>query len=129
MKIKMITNDVIEKYKEIEEFVDSNKQIPLELAWNLEENQEKFKVIVSKFERYKNDIVNKLQKNNVFEVTEDNKTLVKEEHIKEFEKAEKEIDELLKIENEIEISTYEKLKGLPNEVSVKDIRAIKFMLV
>ena len=129
MKIKWTTNEIIEKYKEIEEFVQSDKEIPLELAWNLEENQEEFKAIVEKFERYRADIIQKLQEHNVFETTEDNKTIVREEHIKEFQEANEKIDKLLAIENEIEISTYEKDKGLPKEMSVKDIRAIKFMLV
>lgn len=129
MKIKWTTNEIIEKYKEIEEFVQSDKEIPLELAWNLEENQEEFKAIVGKFERYRADIIQKLQEHNVFETTEDNKTIVREEHIKEFQEANEKVDKLLAIENEIEISTYEKDKGLPKEMSVKDIRAIKFMLV
>lgn len=129
MKIKWTTNEIIEKYKEIEEFVQSDKEIPLELAWNLEENQEEFKAIVEKFERYRADIIQKLQEHNVFETTEDNKTIVREEHIKEFQEANEKVDKLLAIENEIEISTYEKDKGLPKEISVKDIRAIKFMLV
>jgi hypothetical protein len=129
MKIKWTTNEIIEKYKEIEEFVQSDKEIPLELAWNLEENQEEFKAIVEKFERYRADIIQKLQEHNVFETTEDNKTIVREEHIKEFQEANEKVDKLLAIENEIEISTYEKDKGLPKEMSVKDIRAIKFMLV
>ena len=129
MKIKWTTNEIIEKYKEIEEFVQSDKEIPLELAWNLEENQEEFKAIVEKFERYRADIIQKLQEHNVFETTEDNKTIVREEHIKEFQEANEKVDKLLAIENEIEISTYEKDKGLPKEMSVKNIRAIKFMLV
>lgn len=129
MKIKWTTNEIIEKYKEIEEFVQSDKEIPLELAWNLEENQEEFKAIVEKFERYRADIIQRLQEHNVFETTEDNKTIVREEHIKEFQEANEKVDKLLAIENEIEISTYEKDKGLPKEVSIKDIRAIKFMLV
>lgn len=129
MKIKWTTNEIIEKYKEIEEFVQSDKEIPLELAWNLEENQEEFKAIVEKFERYRADIIQKLQEHNVFETTEDNKTIVREEHIKEFQEANEKVDKLLAIENEIEISTYEKDKGLPKEVSIKGIRAIKFMLV
>ena len=129
MKIKWTTNEIIEKYKEIEEFVQSDKEIPLELAWNLEENQEEFKAIVEKFERYRAEIIQKLQEHNVFETTEDNKTIVREEHIKEFQEANEKVDKLLAIENEIEISTYEKDKGLPKEMSVKDIRAIKFMLV
>ena len=129
MKIKWTTNEIIEKYKEIEEFVQSDKEIPLELAWNLEENQEEFKAIVEKLERYRADIIQKLQEHNVFETTEDNKTIVREEHIKEFQEANEKVDKLLAIENEIEISTYEKDKGLPKEMSVKDIRAIKFMLV
>lgn len=129
MKIKWTTNEIIEKYKEIEEFVQSDKEVPLELAWNLEENQEEFKAIVEKFERYRADIIQKLQEHNVFETTEDNKTIVREEHIKEFQEANEKVDKLLAIENEIEISTYEKDKGLPKEMSVKDIRAIKFMLV
>lgn len=129
MKIKWTTNKIIEKYKEIEEFVQSDKEIPLELAWNLEENQEEFKAIVEKFERYRTDIIQKLQEHNVFETTEDNKTIVREEHIKEFQEANEKVDKLLAIENEIEVSTYEKDKGLPKEMSVKDIRAIKFMLV
>ena len=129
MKIKWTTNEIIEKYKEIEEFVQSDKEIPLELAWNLEENQEEFKAIVEKFERYRADIIQKLQEHNVFETTEDNKTIVREEHIKEFQEANEKVDKLLAIENEIEISSYEKDKGLPKEMSVKDIRAIKFMLV
>lgn len=129
MKIKWTTNEIIEKYKGIEEFVQSDKEIPLELAWNLEENQEEFKAIVEKFERYRADIIQKLREHNVFETTEDNKTIVREEHIKEFQEANEKVDKLLAIENEIEISTYEKDKGLPKEMSVKDIRAIKFMLV
>lgn len=129
MKIKWTTNEIIEKYNEIEEFVQNDKEISLELAWNLEENQEKFKAIVEKFDRYRISIIQELQEHNVFEVTEDNKTIIKEECLKEFQKANEEIEKLLTIENEIEISTYEKDKGLPKEMSVKDIRAIKFMLV
>lgn len=129
MKIKWTTNEIIEKYKEIEEFVQNDKEIPLELAWDLEENQEEFKAIVEKFERYRADIIQKLQEHNVFEITEDNKTIVRKEHIKEFQEANEKVDKLLAIENEIEVSTYEKDKGLPKEMSVKDIRAIKFMLV
>ena len=119
MKIKWTTN----------EFVQNDKEIHLELGWDLEEYKDEFKAIVEKFERYRADIIQKLQEHNVFEITEDNKTIVREEHIKEFQEANEKVDKLLAIENEIEVSTYEKDKGLPKEMSVKDIRAIKFMLV
>lgn len=129
MEITMTTSEVINKYQAIEQIISNNEDLPIELAWNIEDNQEEFKHIVDKFEAHRQKLITPLQEKGAFVDNNDGTMTVKEEFREEFLKnVSEEIDKLLLIENSIDIKTCKK-NTLPKQIRVSDLRAIKFMII
>lgn len=124
----MTTLEVIEKYRAIEKLISENENLPIELAWNLEDNQEKFRYIVNKFDTHREKIISPLKNKNAFIDNSDGTMTVKDEFKNEFLQLNDEIDKLLQIKNNIEIKTCKK-EILPTQIKISNLRAIKFMIV
>lgn len=121
------TKTIIELYNAVENFIQKDIELPVQFSWDLETNSETLKCIVEKFERNRSKILTPLHEKNAFENLDNNQIKVKEPYIKEFEQAMKKINEYLTVENEIEIKMVKK-DDIPSSISVKDLRAIKFMI-
>ena len=124
----MTTLEIIEKYRAIEKLISENENLPIELAWNLEDNQEKFRYIVNKFDTHREKIISPLKNKNAFIDNSDGTMTVKDEFKNEFLQLNDEIDKLLQIKNNIEIKTC-KREILPTQIKISNLRAIKFMIV
>lgn len=121
------TRTAIELYNAIEEFIQKDIDLPVQFSWDMETNSETLKHIVEKFERNRSKILAPLQEKNAFENLDNNQIKVKAPYVKEFEEAMKKINEYLTVENEIEVKMVKK-DDIPSSISVKDLRAIKFMI-
>lgn len=121
------TKTIIELYNAVENFIQKDIELPVQFSWDLETNSETLKCIVEKFERNRSKILTPLQEKNAFENLDNNQIKVKAPYVKDFEQAMKKINEYLTVENEIEIKTVKK-EDIPSSISVKDLRAIKFMI-
>ncbi len=128
MEVTMTTLEIIEKYRAIEKLISENENLPIELAWNLEDNQEKFRYIVNKFDTHREKIISPLKNKNAFIDNSDGTMTVKDEFKNEFLQLNDEIDKLLQIKNNIEIKTCKK-EILPTQIKISNLRAIKFMIV
>lgn len=128
MEVTMTTLEIIEKYRAIEKLISENENLPIELAWNLEDNQEKFRYIVNKFDTHREKIISPLKNKNAFIDNSDGTMTVKNEFKNEFLQLNDEIDKLLQIKNNIEIKTCKK-EILPTQIKISNLRAIKFMIV
>lgn len=128
MEVTMTTLEIIEKYRAIEKLISENENLPIELAWNLEDNQEKFRCIVNKFDTHREKIISPLKNKNAFIDNSDGTMTVKDEFKNEFLQLNDEIDKLLQIKNNIEIKTCKK-EILPTQIKISNLRAIKFMIV
>lgn len=128
MEVTMTTLEIIEKYRAIEKLISENENLPIELAWNLEDNQEKFRYIVNKFDTHREKIISPLKNKNAFIDNSDGTMTVKDEFKNEFLQLNDEIDKLLQIKNSIEIKTCKK-EILPTQIKISNLRAIKFMIV
>lgn len=128
MEVTMTTLEIIEKYRAIEKLISENENLPIELAWNLEDNQEKFRYIVNKFDMHREKIISPLKNKNAFIDNSDGTMTVKDEFKNEFLQLNDEIDKLLQIKNNIEIKTCKK-EILPTQIKISNLRAIKFMIV
>ena len=127
MKIKLKTQEVLEKYNLIEEFIKKDINIPVQFAWNLEDNQEKFKTVVDRFEKHRQELLQPLNDKGAFQPTDDNRMAVKNEYIKEFNEVTKKLNDYIMTDNELEIKTVSK-DQIPDMISSKDLRAIRFMI-
>lgn len=127
MNITLKTSEVLEKYNAIEEFIKKDISIPIQFAWNIEDNQEKFKVIVERFEKHRQELLKPLQEKGAFQSTEDGKTIIKNEYINDFQDINNKLNEYLNTDNELNIKTA-KREDMPNIISPKDLRAVRFML-
>ena len=128
MEVTMTTLEIIEKYKKKKKLISENENLPIELAWNLEDNQEKFRYIVNKFDTHREKIISPLKNKNAFIDNSDGTMTVKDEFKNEFLQLNDEIDKLLQIKNNIEIKTCKK-EILPTQIKISNLRAIKFMIV
>ena len=126
MKIKIKTSKVVENFNDISDFLKKDIALPKQIIWDLDENYEVFHHIVHKFDTYRNKILEPLNEKHAFEQLEDGKIKVKEKFMEEFIEADKEINEYLNTENEIEIKMINK-KDLPDNISFKDWKALKIM--
>lgn len=127
MKKTINTKTAIELYNAIEEFIQKDIDLPVQFAWDMETNSETLKHIVEKFERNRAKILTPLREKDAFEDIDNNQIKIKAPYVKEFEQAMKKINEYLTVENEIEIKTVKK-EDIPSSISVKDLRAVKFMI-
>lgn len=128
MEVTMTTMEIIEKYQAIEKLISEDENLPIELAWNLEDNQEEFKRIINKFDTHREKIISPLKKKDAFIDNSDGTMTVKNEFKDEFLKLNDEINKLLQIKNNIEIKTC-KREILPAQMKISNLRAIKFMIV
>ena len=126
MIIKKTTEEVINIYYGIENFIKKDVEMPRNFVWYLEENQEKLHSIVHRFEKLRDKKLEPLKEKGAFEQAENEQIKVKAEYVDEFLKIEAELQELLDIENEIDIKTVCK-NDVPEKISNKDWNAIKFM--
>ena len=127
MKKTINTKTAIELYNAIEESIQTDFDLPVQFAWDMETNSETLKHIVEKFERNRAKILTPLREKDAFEDIDNNQIKIKAPYVKEFEQAMKKINEYLTVENEIEIKTVKK-EDIPSSISVKDLRAVKFMI-
>lgn len=127
MKTTIKTGEVLERYSAIEEFIKKDISIPAQFAWNLEDNQERFKAVAERFEKHRQELLQPLQQKGAFKPTDDGRTVIKNEYIEEFNDICKKLDDFLLTENEFEIKTVPK-NDVPEMISPKDLRAIKFMI-
>lgn len=127
MNKKFLTKNVLQIYSDLESFINKDIDLPIQFAWDLEDNAEKLKSIVEKFYRHRDKIMQPLLDKNIFEEINNNQIKVKKPYIKDFEKANEEINKYMETENELEIKTVSK-NDIPKSISVKDLRAIKFMI-
>lgn len=127
MNKKFLTKNVLQIYSDLESFINKDIDLPIQFAWDLEDNAEKLKLIVEKFYRHRDKIMQPLLDKNIFEEINNNQIKVKKPYIKDFEKANEEINKYMETENELEIKTVSK-NDIPKSISVKDLRAIKFMI-
>lgn len=128
MKVNMKTSEVIELFENISEFLKKDIALSKQTIWDLDENYETLNHIVKKFETHRAKIIEPLNEKHAFEQLEENKIKVKDEFIEEFMEIDKEINEYLNTDNEIEIKTVSK-KDLPDTFSFKDWKALKFMCI
>ena len=128
MKINMKTSEVIKIFEDISEFLKKDIALPKQMIWDLDENYENLHHIVDKFEKHRKKLIEPLNEKHAFEEIESNKIKVKEEFMEDFMKIDKEINEYLDTENELEIKTANK-KDLPETFSFKDWKALKFMCI
>lgn len=127
MKKTLLTNEVLEIYFGIEEFVKKDINLPVQFAWDLEDNSNTLKAIVSKFEHHRDELLSSLKEKDAFEPLENNVFKVKKPYEEEFKKISQEIENYANTKNEIEIKTVCK-DEIPDSISVKDLRALKFMI-
>lgn len=127
MKQNYKTIEIIEMHNALEHFIEKDILLPISLAWIIDDNYEELKKIVIKFEKHREKKIKPLNDKNAFEMSENNKIIVKEKYLDEFKKISEEINSLLNIDNEIEIKIA-KRSDIPTVISNKDLRAIKFMI-
>ncbi len=128
MKINMKTSEVVNIFEDISNFLKKDIRLPKQVIWDIDENYEILQHISNKFETYRSKIISPLNEKGAFEKTEDGQIMVKNEFMGEFIEADKEISEYLNTDNEFEIKTINK-KDLPDTLSFKDWKALKFMCV
>ena len=124
MIIKKTTEEVINIYYGIENFIKKDVEMPRNFVWYLEENQEKLHSIVHRFEKLRDKKLEPLKEKGAFEQAENEQIKVKAEYVDEFLKIEAELQELLDIENEIDIKTVCK-NDVPEKISNKDCVQMK----
>lgn len=127
MKKELKTSEAINIYYALEEFIQKDIALPTQFTWDLDDNIEVLKNIVVKFEKYRTKLLQPLNDEKAFEQLENGDIKVKNEYSKEFVSVTEEINKYLDTLNEIEIKLIDK-KSLPDILSVKDLRALRFML-
>lgn len=125
--MKLTTLKIVEAYDSLKKLYESDFKFPTHIAWNLDENFEKFEVIVNRFNKERDKLLAPLRNENAFMDIGDGKIQCKQEYLPEFKKVMDEIDAFLQLENDIYIITIGK-SFLPSEMSLHDLRSIKFMI-
>lgn len=120
--------EILEIYQKVEEFVKEDKELPAQFTWNLEENEDRFKAVVTRFEKHRNELFSSLNDKGAFINNEDGTTTIKSEFIEEFKTANEKLKHFLELQETINIKTCSKDDVLPENISAKNLRAIKFML-
>lgn len=125
MNIK--TKEAIELYNNLEEFIKKDISLPAQCVWDMEDNSESLKKIVDKFNNMSNKMLKPLRDANAFTALDDGQVKIEKEYVDEFKKVNDELAKFLETDNEIEIKMISK-SDLPSTLSVKDIRALRFMV-
>lgn len=124
MNIK--TKEAIELYNNLEEFIKKDINLPAQCVWEIEDNSDILKGIVNKYKNISSKLLQPLKEKNAFEQN-DERIMIKNEYIDEFNEINSSLEEYLDTDNEV---TFKKIKrdALPTTLSVRDIRALKFMI-
>ena len=125
MNIK--TKEAIELYNNLEEFIKKDIDLPAQCVWDMEDNSEKKKKVVDKFNNMSNKMLQPLRDANAFTALDNGNVKVEKEYVDEFKKVNDELSKFLETDNEIDIKMISK-SDLPSTLSVKDIRALRFMV-
>ncbi len=124
----MKTGECVELYNRLGEFISKDIDLPLQMAWDLDDNYEALKKVNEKFEKKQAELLKPLQEKGAFEPVGDKGNFkVQPEYKDEFTAAMEKINGLLGTENEITIKKA-KRDDLPGTISAKDLRALKFMI-
>ena len=125
MNIK--TKEAIELYNNLEEFIKKDIDLPAQFVWDMEDNSEALKKVVDKFNNMSNKMLQPLRDANAFTALDNGNVKVEKEYVDEFKKVNDELAKFLETDNEIDIKMISK-SDLPSTLSVKDIRALRFMV-
>ena len=125
MNIK--TKEAIELYNNLEEFIKKDIDLPAQCVWDMEDNSEALKKVVDKFNNMSNKMLQPLRDANAFTALDNGNVKVEKEYVDEFKKVNDELSKFLETDNEIDIKMISR-SDLPYTLSVKDIRALKFMV-
>lgn len=125
MNIK--TKEAIELYNNLEEFIKKDIDLPAQCVWDMEDNSEALKKVVDKFNNMSNKMLQPLRDANAFTALDNGNVKVEKEYVDEFKKVNDELSKFLETDNEIDIKMISK-SDLPSTLSVKDIRALRFMV-
>lgn len=125
MNIK--TKEAIELYNNLEEFIKKDIDLPAQCVWDMEDNSETLKKVVDKFNNMSNKMLQPLRDANAFTALDNGNVKVEKEYVDEFKKVNDELSKFLETDNEIDIKMISK-SDLPSTLSVKDIRALRFMV-
>ena len=125
MNIK--TKEAIELYNNLEEFIKKDIDLPAQCVWDMEDNSEALKKVVDKFNNMSNKMLQPLREANAFTALDNGNVKVEKEYVDEFKKVNDELSKFLETDNEIDIKMISR-SDLPSTLSVKDIRALRFMV-
>ena len=125
MNIK--TKEAIELYNNLEQFIKKDIDLPAQCVWDMEDNSEALKKVVDKFNNMSNKMLQPLRDANAFTALDNGNVKVEKEYVDEFKKVNDELSKFLETDNEIDIKMISK-SDLPSTLSVKDIRALRFMV-
>ena len=125
MNIK--TKEAIELYNNLEEFNKKDIDLPAQCVWDMEDNSEALKKVVDKFNNMSNKMLQPLRDANAFTSLDNGNVKVEKEYVDEFKKVNDELSKFLETDNEIDIKMISR-SDLPSTLSVKDIRALRFMV-
>ena len=125
MNIK--TKEAIELYNNLEEFIKKDIDLPAQCVWDMEDNSEALKKVVDKFNNMSNKMLQPLRDANAFTALDNGNVKVEKEYVDEFKKVKDELSKFLETDNEIDIKMISR-SDLPSTLSVKDIRALRFMV-
>ena len=125
MNIK--TKEAIELYNNLEEFIKKDIDLPAQCVWDMEDNSEALKKVVDKFNNMSNKMLQPLRDANAFTALDNGNVKVEKEYVDEFKKVNDELSKFLETDNEIDIKMISR-SDLPSTLSVKDIRALRFMV-
>lgn len=130
MNIELTTSEIIKSYNTIEEFINSCNDIDVDFLWNIDKNQTKFKEIVDRFEKCRQNILKPFYDNNAFDEAECTNELikVKPEFAEDFNVAISKINELLNVSNTIENIDVIDYNTVPKHISGKLYKSIKYMI-
>lgn len=130
MDIKLTTGEIISSYNAIEEYINNCDDINVDFLWNIDKNQSKFKKIVDRFEKCRNNILKPFYENKAFieEESTNEVVKVKSEFAEDFAKAVSKINELLAVKNNIEDIDVIDYDTVPKQISGKLYKAIKYMI-
>ena len=125
MNIK--TKEAIELYNNLEEFIKKDIDLPAQCVWDMEDNSEALKKVVDKFNNMSNKMLQPFRDENAFTALDNGNVKVEKEYVDEFKKVNDELSKFLETDNEIDIKMISR-SDLPSTLSVKDIRALRFMV-
>lgn len=126
--MKLNIGQIIDCYQALCKFVDKDIKLSAQTAWNIDDNIDALKHEVNKFETKRNDLINKLLDSGDAIIADNGTRIITAPGRDEaFKIVDDQISELLNVETNLDISMISE-KELPTELTVKDLRALKFMI-